>query len=247
MFEKEFGEFIYYQIHYGRYEETQFGVINKNTLYIEKSKFVLKCLCDIEKASIDTFNYSFIDDEEILDKMNFINGSYKEPIFGIDSYFEPDIDRYIFTKTNRRIESEMNNYEYSPNNDFDRVVVFGHSLNEADYGYFFPLFDKIKLLDLTAKGNIVFAYYMWSKEKEDEIKSDLRGRISQMIFKYSVEKGIPNPKRTLDSLSTQKKIITYEIPDYPDRLIYIKCRLDVEWEKQYKEIELILQEMEENK
>ena len=229
---------IYWQIHYGRIEETRYGVINKNDLYIESAKYVLDCLCDIEKATIDTFNYSFIDEEQILKKMNFINGTFEEPIFGIDSYFEPSIDRYIFTKTNRRMESDMGDYSYSPRDEFDSVIVFGHSLNEADYSYFFPLFDKLNLLDLSSKGVVVFAYCIWDEEKEDEIKSKLRNDISEMIYNYALEKGVSNPKRAIDSLSIQKKIFTYEIPDFPDRLKYAKCRLDSDWENMFKEIEL---------
>lgn len=237
-FEKQFGDFIYWQLHFGRHEETHFGVINLNALYIERAKYVLNCLCNIDNVSIDTFNYSFIEDEKIMPKINYINGSYQEPIFGVDSYLEPTNERYIFAKTSRRMESDMNDFGYSSREDFENVIIFGHSLNEADYSYFFPLFDKIKLLDLSAKGIVVFAYFVWDVNREDEIKAKLRNDISEMIYRYATEKGIANPKRTLDSLSIQKRIVTYEIPDFPDKLKYGKTRLDIDWQNIYKEIEL---------
>ena len=235
-FEKEFGDFIYWQLHYGRHEEIHFGVINLNSLYIEKAKYTLDCLCNLKTTTIDTFNFSFIEDETIMPKINYINGSFKEPIFGVDSYFEPTDERYIFTKTSRRMESDMNNIGYLSADDFENVVIFGHSLNEADYSYFFPIFDKLNLLDLTSKGVVVFAYCIWDEEKESLIKSNLRDNISNMVYRYAIEKGIPNPKRTLDSLSIQKKIVVYVIPEFTDKLKYSKCRLDADWQRIYDEI-----------
>ena len=237
-FEKEFGDFIYWQLHYGRHEEIHFGVINLNGLYIERAKYTLNCLCNLETSTIDTFNFSFIEDDRIMPKIGYINGSYEEPIFGVDSYFEPTDERYIFTKTSRRIESDMNGFGYYSSEEFENVIIFGHSLNEADYSYFFPLFDKLNLLDLTSKGVVVFAYCIWDKEQEDSLKSKLRGDISNMIYKYALEKRITNPKRTIDSLSIQKKIVIYEIPEFPDKLKYAKCRLDADWKKIYDEIKM---------
>ena len=236
-FEKEFGDFIYWQLHFGRFEESHFGVKRLNEVYIEKAKYVLNCLCDIKNASIDTFNYSFIEDEEIASKTSHINGSHKEPIFGIDSRFEPTDKRYIFTKTCRRIESEMNNYIHSINEKFDNIIVFGHSLDETDYSYFFPIFDQIELLDLTAKGIAVFAYCIWDKNKRDIIEITLREDVSKMIYEYALEKKVSNPNRILDSLSIQKKIVFYEIPEFPTRLRFAKTDLDIEWANYHKEIE----------
>lgn len=200
-FEKSFGEFVYWQLRYGKYEQLHFGVKNPNKTYIAKAKYIIDCLCNIEETTIDTFNYSFIEDEKILPKVNYINGSFEEPIFGVDSYFEPSDERYVFTKTSRRMESDMESLSCSSKAEFKNIIIYGHSLNEADYSYFFPIFDKLNLLDLTSDGVIVFAYSVWDKNKEEIIKSELRNNISNMIYKYALEKGVSNPKRTLDSLS----------------------------------------------
>ena len=236
-FEKSFGEFIYWQLHYGKTEETKFHVITLNDLYIEKAKYVLNCLCDVENATIDSFNYSYIHEESLREKTNCINGYFESPIFGIDSCFEPDDDRFIFTKTCRRMEAEINDGDCEPNEEFENVVIFGHSLNEADYSYFFPLFDKLRLLDPTATGAIVFAFFVFDKENGTQIKADLRLSISNIIYEYAKDKNVSNPKRFLDSLSTTRRVLTYEIPDFDVRLKLCKTRLDSEWDAIYKEID----------
>ena len=143
------------------------------------------------------------------------------------------------------MESDMNSFGYSFSTEFENIVIFGHSLNEADYSYFFPMFDKLNLLNLTSNGVVVFAYYVWDKEQEDSIKSKRRNDISNMIYKYAIEKGIANPKRTMDSLSIQKKIVAYEIPEFTDKLKYSKCRLDADWHNIYEEIEIYEKELAE--
>lgn len=236
-FEKSFGQFIYWQLHYGKVEERQFGVLNLNTLYIERAKYVLNCLCDLSSAKIDSFNYSYIHDKELMKKTNYINGYFESPIFGIDTCFEPDDDKFIFTKTCRRMDDEINDSDHLAKEEFDNVVIFGHSLNEADYSYFFPLFDKLELLDSTANGVLVFAYFIYDKENESQIKANLRLSISNIIYAYAKDKGVSNPKRFLDTLSTNRRVLTYEILDFPDRLKLSKTRLDGDWDRIYKEID----------
>ena len=236
-FEKRFGDFIYWQLHYGKIEETKFGVINSNATYIEKAKYILNELCDLESSSIDTFNYSFIEDEKIDSKIRHINGDFREPIFGVDTIFSPEKEEYVFTKTSRRMEADMNDSFYLEKEDFKHVVVFGHSLNEADYSYFFPLFDNLDLSHpVNSRGVVVFAYYVWENGDEEQIKISLRKRITQMLYAYSEESGVSNPKRFLDSLSTQGKIILYQIQEFPNSLKYNKSRLDIEWDDIYKKI-----------
>lgn len=235
-FEKGFGKFIYQQIHLERVEQIRFGIEILNGSYVDKARYVLNQLCNLGTASIDTFNYSFIEDDLILPKLNHINGSWEEPIFGIDTFLGPDKAEYIFTKTNRRMESDIKDIDYHEKADFKHLVIFGHSLNEADYSYFFPIFDKLKVLESNAQGLLIFAYYVWDKNKEEEIASDLRNKISKMIYKYADESGVKNPKRFLDTLSIQGRIVIYEIEDFPNSLKRFKNALDVEWEQIYKEV-----------
>ena len=235
-FEKDFGKFVYQQIHLERIEQIRFGIEIPNDLYISKAKYILNQLCNLDTASIDTFNYSFIEDDLILPKLNHINGSWEEPIFGIDTFLQPDKAEYIFTKTNRRMESDIKDVDYREKADFKHLVIFGHSLNEADYSYFFPIFDKLRVLESNAQGLLIFAYYVWDKSKEEEITSNLRNKISKMIYKYAEESGVKNPNRFLDTLSTRGRIVIYEIEDFPNNIKRLKNILDAEWEQIYKEL-----------
>lgn len=210
-FEKNFGNYIYEQMVPKTPESNFIDTTNKE--YFWEVEATINELCDINNlVSIDTFNYSDMCIENLKCPIQHINGSYLNPIFGIDSSFEPEDECFIFTKTARRIDSDMFNQSFERKPDFENVVIFGHSLNEADYSYFFPLFDKLNLLDSLANNVVVFAYSIYDGKQEQAIKSTLRKSISNILFAYAKSKGVSEPQRFLDSLSTQNRIVTYELP-----------------------------------
>lgn len=210
-FEKNFGNYIYEQI-VPKTPESNF-IDTTNRVYFQKAEATINELCDINNlVSIDTFNYSDMCIKNLKCPIQHINGSYLNPIFGIDSSFEPKDECFIFTKTARRIDSDMFNHSFERKPDFENVVIFGHSLNEADYSYFFPLFDKLNLLDSLANNVVVFAYSIYDEKQEKAIKSTLRKSISNIMFAYAKSKGVSEPQRFLDSLGTQNRIVTYELP-----------------------------------
>lgn len=243
-FEKDFGMFIYKQFHDNYLETCSHN--NKqflNTYYLQDAVYTIDELCDENNlSSIDSFNYSSIEKESLKTKFQNINGSYKNPIFGIDSKFPPEDNRYIFTKTARRIDSDMFDESFESKPNFDNVIIYGHSLNEADYSYFFPLFDKLNLLDSTALGVIVFAYSVYDKSSAEYIESDFRKSISKILFEYANSKQLPEPGRLLDSLSTQKRIVTFKLNDIRfDGAV--KSQLDREWDKIYKDLDKYIEEV----
>ena len=238
-FEIGFGKFIYAQLHETWYESCNHGREFINESYVKKATDTIKELCDENNlVAIDSFNYGDIRVESVADKLQNINGDMNSPIFGIDSIFEPKDQRFIFTKTARRIDSDLFGFSYDAKPDFENIVIFGHSLNPADYSYFFPLFDRIKLTDILATNVIVFAYSIYDEKKEDIIKSQLRDAMSKLLYAYAVDKQLPNPCRFLDSLSTQKRIITYEIPVLRKEK-YSSSLVDQEWRDIYKKVESI--------
>ena len=246
-FEKDFGMFVYRQFH-DKYLEScnNYYKYFLNTDYLQDAVYTIDELCDENNlSSIDSFNYSIIEKESLKVKFQNINGSYKNPIFGIDSKFPPEDKRYIFTKTARRIDSDMVDESFESKPTFDNVIIYGHSLNEADYSYFFPLFDKLSLLDSTASGVIVFGYSIYDETKAESIESDFRKSISKILFEYANSKQLPEPGRLLDSLSTQKRIMTFRLNDihYEGRA---KPQLDQEWDKIYKELDLYIEAMQKN-
>lgn len=236
-FEKNFGNFIYYQLHDSWYERCNPGQVFLNTAYIKMAIDTLNELCNEKNlVGIDSFNYSYIHTEKMMKLIQHINGSWDNPIFGIDTIFEPKDNSFLFTKTSRRIDSDMFDDSFDAKPTFDNLVIFGHSLNEADYSYFFPMFDKLHLIDSLASNVIVFAYSIYDEEKELNIKSKLRQSISNILYSYAKSKNLIDPERFLDSLSIQKRIITYEIPKL-NRNLYGYSLIDQDWEQLYKEID----------
>lgn len=134
---------------------------------------------------------------------------------------------------------------YDKKNDFDNVIVYGHSLDKADYSYFFPLFDKLQLTNSMSKKVVVFAYSLYDAENELSIKNELMYGISKMFYEYAKSKNLTDPKRFLDSLSTQHRVITYEVPML-DKDGYTRSANDDSWEEIYKEIDLFFDQKEDN-
>ena len=212
-FESNFGSFIHWQLH-DEYMEKQNYALYLNTKYLNNCISTLKFFGGLENiVSIDSFNYGEMCEEKLSTRLHHINGNYKAPIFGVDSsYFEPGDERFIFTKTGRRIEADIFDTDANEIKDFENIVVYGHSLNEADYNYFFPIFDKINLLDSQAKGMLIFAFSVFENADKRDVKINLRNSVSKILIEYAESKGIKSPKRFLDGLTTQHKLMIFEIP-----------------------------------
>lgn len=185
-----------------------------NINYVTRARQLLETLCKSEEiTSIDCFNYGFTPEPVFYNKCNFVNGDCANPIFGVDSKFRPDDSKYVFTKTNRRIEWEMNRTTLSQHPDFENAIVFGHSLNENDYSYFFPVLDQLEMTNFASKKKFVITYCVYDPKKETEIKNELRHRIYALFVAYAKYKGQSiEPARLLDSLTTQGRVMTVSIP-----------------------------------
>lgn len=196
-FEHRFGEFIHQQ---------------QNFVYEQQYELLVEELCGSENLiSIDSFNYTVLR-KAGLQQVNNINGNYEKPIFGIDSKnILVESPEYIFTKTYRRIENDTDNGDVFTDQEFENIVIYGHSLSPHDYSYFFPIMDKLKLYDFTQKGQMVFAYCVYDKEKENEIKTMHRFAIAKLIEAYANYKGLTEPNRLLDSLSIFRRVWLYEL------------------------------------
>ena len=95
--------------------------------------------------------------------------------------------------------------------EFENVVVFGHSLNKQDYSYFYPLLDKIKIADPTSNTHFVIAYNVYDKTKADEIRQNLKQSIIDLFATYEKEHLGSHDSRLLDYLTTQDRVLFYEI------------------------------------
>ncbi len=207
-FEGRFGSFITRQ----HVSWNQF-LYQYNKAYVSNARNLLKQFCEPDEiASIDCFNYGFTPESRFYEKCRFVNGDCTNPIFGIDSVFGPSDPRYIFTKTNRRIEWAMGKKSALQEEDFDQVVVFGHSLNPPDYNYFFPILDKLEMTIFLSKKKLVIAYSIYDEKKAATIKKDVRKAIYSLFTAYALYCGkTEQPNRLLDSLTTQGKVMTWEV------------------------------------
>ncbi len=209
-FEREFANYIW-SLHQDRY-----GMVTaQEQMYKEHSKSLMDKLCDVNNLiSIDSFNYDWVGDDRCKNLTYNINGDLHNPIFGIDSdIFDSGDTRFIFSKTSRRMEIDMFSDESIEKKKFDNIVVFGSSLSSADYSYFFSVFDKIAITDLMVDSKIVFAFSVYDQNKRIQISNQLRKNISNLFQEYSKYKGNDaHPNRLLDALTTQGKVILYEIP-----------------------------------
>ena len=224
-FEAEFGNFIASQV-----AVSNSFFIKTNDFYLSNAASTLESLCNIENlSSLDSFNFTPLERlsnfDKIKDKVRYVNGNWQSPIFGIDSksYSSSDI-RYIFSKTNRRMELDMSEEQTSPNPNFDNAIVYGHSLSENDYSYFFPLLDKLKMTDFGLNTKIVFDFSIFDEALASSIKKSYRKAIYGLFERYAIFKGISEePGRLLDGLTTQGRVLLNEIPviPYADRTGYL--------------------------
>lgn len=211
-FEKEFGMFIDKK----RYLYSNFLLKIPNADFEKRSKMTLQELCNVDNlVSIDSFNYDDIGDENLNKILHNINGNLENPIFGIDSNLCRASDpRFIFTKTNRRMELEMIDFECQKDIAFDNVIVYGHSLSSNDYSYFFSLLDKLEMTNFLSNKKIIFGFSVYDMEKETEIKRKNRLNIQKLFEAYANYKGLKDVNRLLDSLTTQNRVLTYEIQTF---------------------------------
>ena len=213
LFEKDFGYYIYHQ----HFDDTnsRFGIVIPNGAFIVNAEEAINRMCNIgEVVSIDSFNYDSLYIRGLDDILYNINGTYEKPIFGIDSEsFVPSDPQFIFTKTNRRMELDMLRDKAQERIEFENIIIFGHSLDAADYSYFFSILDRIDISNLEKPSTVVFVFSIYDGNQEYQIRSDLRKAIARLFHDYSIYRGNTNsPNRLLDALTTQGKVLTLEIP-----------------------------------
>lgn len=234
-FEINFGLFIRRQRK--NIDSRWFSIGLENERYKKCADTTIKILCNYNSVvSVDNFNYDDCGFESFKTIERNINGDYESPIIGVDSVFSPGDEQIVFTKTYRRMIADMNRIETEKPASFKHVIIYGHSLDEADYSYFFPIFNKLNLLDSNADGTIVFAFTIYDSKKEHEIKSKLNKSIYKIIESYANIKGLKDKEiiRLVDYLSIQKRIIMYEIPELTGRDYNYKTYFDYDFEDDEK-------------
>lgn len=209
--------------------------INTHNLYLNNSNILASNLLKNSKTNnknincnILSFNYTepwgqkfnFRDNFIHVNLVRNIHGTLKNKniIFGVDdNIIDADSESYRFTKVSRIME--MNTIKESMSTPINvildksvsRVVFYGHSLSDADYGYFRIIFDEY-----VKKENVCFEFcytvFEGTTEKNEIIK--LREGISRLFGRY--EKENYERKYILKDLNLNNRIKFREIPKLSD-------------------------------
>lgn len=208
-------ELIRFEYLFGLYIEE----VTAHTSDLEKKqKDLLNVLSNINQVvSIDTFNYSDFYGAPDSALPRHINGTFVSPIFGIDRSLDEYENNFLsneafnYFKTSRRMDQELIQNNITKQENFDNVIVFGHSLNKQDYSYFYPILDRIKASDSTSNSCFVVAYHIYDETKADSIRLNIKNSIVNLFSTYEKEHLGLRDARLLDFLTTQNRIILYQI------------------------------------
>lgn len=181
-YEKRFGEYIKLQ------QNNHKDYNDRANLLVEK---MLDKRNDDVVTYINTFNYS--DLSFLCSDIWHINGDNYNPIFGIDlPEVSPINKKYKYTKTYRRLELSGKEVYYPKNKKYNKVIVYGHSLNEQDYSYFFSLFNILNLNNDRFYNNntdkyIEFVYNKYNGKSSEEARQEIVSRVLKMFYAYNNE------------------------------------------------------------
>ena len=125
------------------------------------------------------------------------------PIFGVDNHEIFEIDsgendnwddpRIIFTKSYRLIDNHVNSIRNTAfQKKVDTIIIYGHSLNRADYSYFESIFDMYDVFNSDVK----LRFYYWrGYDKKDNLSEEQK----KVIAKQQERKAMKNIAKLLNS------------------------------------------------
>lgn len=125
------------------------------------------------------------------------------PIFGVDNHEIFEIDsgendnwddpRIIFTKSYRLIDNHVNSIRNTAfQKKVDTIIIYGHSLNRADYSYFESIFDIYDVFNSDVK----LRFYYWrGYDKKDNLSEEQK----KVIAKQQERKAMKNIAKLLNS------------------------------------------------
>jgi hypothetical protein len=174
-----------------------------NNEYLNNAAAIINMISDDKKMNILNFNYTnpFAFDSYIFKKNNLSNvvaqianvhGTCDKNniIFGVDRTEELQTDRYIFTKTYRKMMQGSPDRSLPPY--VTKIKFYGHSLGKADYSYFQSIFDNYNLYggDLSSgpltKEQVVLEFYytVFDEDRETKIVRDATDSVYRLITAY---------------------------------------------------------------
>ena len=161
------------------------ALINED-YYKQSDKLVERIISNNHKViDVLNFNYTEINDKPYINEQINIHGKLfnDEIIIGIDSNEINDDKLYKFTKTYRNMKRLRDVIKLSENIDY--ICFYGHSLADADFSYFYSIFDMYDLYN----GKLVLKFLYSDYEEDDatneENHNEYVSRIYNLINRYS--------------------------------------------------------------
>ena len=208
------GELNLFESRFGKYIER----LTEGDEYTKLSRDRIMELVNGESVEyIDSFNYSDAA-RELNATVRHINGNTVYPIFGIDLKEDNGIEIppqvRLFTKTSRRMHQDASG-EGQENivGDIDKIIVFGHSLNEQDYDYYVYLLTLLRFntYDINRMGTIEFVFHAYDQSKRSEIAYAYTEAVHSLLSYY--DRFMNNGKQTglINLLRFSGKLVIREV------------------------------------
>ena len=139
---------------------------------------------DSDFIDIINFNYTEIVDEIFVNNQTNVHGRIDEEeiIIGIDSDGAPD-KISVFTKTFRNLHRSKTSFKLPAN--IEDIVFYGHSLADADFSYFYSLFDMYNLYGGQLKLRFLYSDYCASESENERNHTNYVNHVYRLINKYS--------------------------------------------------------------
>ena len=164
---------------------------------------------DFDYVDILNFNYTTFRDDNLIRNQINIHGqlSDDEVIIGFDSNNVEKEELYRFTKTYRNIHRSKE--IISLPKEVLSMIFYGHSLADADFSYFYSLFDMYDLYNGEVKLIFLYSDYEKENDKNDKNHNNYVERVYRLIGRYSSQSH--NDNNLLHRLLLEGRIIIKKI------------------------------------
>ena len=134
-------------------------------------------------------------------------------VIGYDSTSNTISDNDVFelSKDWRKIDIEFDFHHIK--SEIDSIIVYGHSLGEQDYPYFFELFDQCDFLNRKYEVKLLVCYSKWEDTKKCEKQFDiLKMNAAKLLNSYERYKTKDLTRNTIvTSLKSNGRLVFIEI------------------------------------
>jgi len=157
---------------------------NSSPDYKSKSNRLFLALSNGENCCVDSFNFT---SPPLGTETRYLHGnaSSRQVIFGVLERENAPEFEYRFTKPSRQCDLLSHGIGIPRKHDrYDRVVIYGRSLGNQDYDYFFPFFDQIGLAR-SEPPVLDFAFSVYDNNHEFAIRDLHRSSVTSLLRAYA--------------------------------------------------------------